>query len=46
MPDFILADMICDLIKVTGKQLKKTLDWYGCDSVGHLTENLKVKDKE
>ena len=35
VPDFILADMICNFIKAIGKDIKKTLDWHGCDSVCH-----------
>ncbi len=35
MPDFLLADMICRVIKAVGKPIKKTLAWHGCDSVCH-----------
>lgn len=35
VPDFILADMICNIIEGMGGSIKKTLDWHGCDSVCH-----------
>ena len=35
MPDFLLAEMICEFIKTAGKSIKKNLDWHGCDSVCH-----------
>ena len=35
MPDFLLAEMICNFIKVTGISIKKNLDWHGCNSVCH-----------
>ena len=38
MPDFILADMICELIKSIGISSKANLDWHGCDSVCHLSK--------
>jgi len=35
VPDFILTDMICDMINSVGKHTKRALDWHGCDSVTH-----------
>lgn len=35
MPDFILAEMICGIIKEIGFSVKKTLDWHGYDSICH-----------
>lgn len=35
MPDFIIAGMICGMIKAMGPCIKSTLDWHGCDSVCH-----------
>jgi len=35
MPDFILAEMVVNFIKVTGEQIKRNLDWHGCDSICH-----------
>ena len=35
MPDFLLAEMIIGFIKGVGGSIKKTLDWYGVDSVCH-----------
>jgi len=35
IPDFLLAALIVDFIRVVGKSTKKTLDWHGCDSVCH-----------
>jgi len=35
MPDFMLAEMVCSFIKTVGKQIKKNLDWHGCDSICH-----------
>lgn len=40
MPDFILAEMICEIIKSVCPQIKKTLDWHGCDSVCHPKQQL------
>ena len=39
VPDFILADMICDFIKSQGIYIKKTLTWHGCDSICHPKVN-------
>lgn len=30
MPDFLLAEMICDMIKAIKPSLRRTLDWHGC----------------
>ncbi len=38
MPDFLLAEMIVNFIKVVGVSNKKNLDWHGCDSVCHLEQ--------
>jgi len=35
IPDFLLAELICNLILQIGDSTKKTLDWHGCDSVCH-----------
>ncbi len=35
MPDFLLAEMIVNFIQAVGKPIKKTLDWYGVDSICH-----------
>jgi len=35
MPDFLLAEMICDLIVAIGSSSKRNLDWHGCNSVCH-----------
>lgn len=35
VPDFILAEMVVGFIQSIGPQVKKTLDWHGCDSVCH-----------
>lgn len=35
MPDFILAEMLCNLINAIGGSVKDTLDWHGTDSVCH-----------
>lgn len=40
MPDFILAEMICSMIAAMGPSIKKTLDWYGCNSVCHPAPEL------
>jgi len=48
VPDFILAEMICSFLQSIGPQIKKTLDWHGCDSVCHpkkprrLTQSLDL----
>ena len=43
VPDFILAEMVCGFIESIGAQIKKTLDWYGCDSVCHPANCEKEK---
>jgi len=35
MPDFLLAEMIVNIIKGISKPIKQCLDWHGCDSVCH-----------
>jgi len=35
MPDFLLAEMVCNFIQTVGVSVKKNLDWHGCDSVCH-----------
>ncbi len=35
IPDFLLAQMICDMIAVMGAATKVNLDWHCCDSVCH-----------
>lgn len=39
IPDFLLAELICGLVKEVGKSSKKNLDWHGCDSVCHPKPN-------
>ena len=41
MPDFILAEMLCNLIQTIGESSKKNLDWHGCDSICHPRNNSK-----
>jgi len=40
VPDFILAEMVCVFIRSIGPQIKRTLDWHGCDSVCHPARPL------
>lgn len=35
MPDYLLAEMICNFIEAVGSPIKRTLDWHGCDSICH-----------
>ena len=35
MPDFLLAEMLCGVIRAVGPKIKKTLDWHGTRSVCH-----------
>ena len=35
MPDFILAEMLCQMIEGMGPSIKRALDWHGFDSVSH-----------
>lgn len=35
MPDFLLAEMLCQVIRAVGSPFKKTLDWHGTRSVCH-----------
>ena len=44
VPDFILAEMICDFIESMGPHIKRTLDWHGCDSVCHPANKMKTAE--
>jgi hypothetical protein len=44
MPDFILADMICNMILSMGPSIKQTLDWHGCNSICHTITNGAIND--
>lgn len=35
MPDFLMAQVICQFIESVGPTFKKALDWHGVDSVCH-----------
>lgn len=35
MPDFLMAEMITNMLINMGIQIKKNLDWHGCDSICH-----------
>lgn len=35
MPDFILSQLLCNVILAIGNPVKNTLDWHGCDSICH-----------
>lgn len=35
MPDFLLAEMLCGVIREIGSASKKNLDWHGTRSVCH-----------
>ena len=39
MPDFLLAEMIVNIIKGIGVPIKTCLDWHGCDSISHPANN-------
>lgn len=45
MPDFILAEMICNIIEGIGPLFKKSLDWHGCDSICH-PKDVNIEEKE
>ena len=45
MPDFILAEMVCNMIDAMGGSLKQNLDWHGCDSVCHPAPNSVISGK-
>ncbi len=45
VPDFILADMICRMIEAIGPNIKRTLDWHGCNSVCHPGAQETQEDK-
>ena len=38
MPDFILAEMITNMVYAMGPGIKRNLDWHGTDSVCHPKE--------
>ena len=42
MPDFLLAEMIVNIIQGIGRPLKTCLDWHGCDSVCHPAHNQPI----
>lgn len=35
MPDFLMAETLCNLIDSMSKPMKNNLDWHGVDSVCH-----------
>ena len=37
MPDFLLAEMLVNVIKGVSNPIKKCLDWHGCNSICHPT---------
>ena len=41
MPDFLLAEMIVNFIQAIGPSVKKTLDWHGCDSICHPSNQME-----
>ena len=48
MPDFLLAEMIVNIIEGVSNPIKRCLDWHGCDSVCHSAYNqdeLNIKYK-
>ena len=42
MPDFLLAEMIVNIIKGISIQMKTCLDWHGCDSICHPAHNPPI----
>jgi len=45
MPDFLLAEMVCQFIVTLGKKIKENLDWHGCDSICH-PKQPKTKESQ
>ncbi len=45
MPDFMLAEMVCNFINTVGESVKKNLDWHGCDSICHPKAQTSVAVK-
>jgi len=39
MPDFMLAELLVNQIRVIGYAMKANLDWHGCDSICHPKPN-------
>jgi len=35
MPDYLLAEMLCNVIHAVSNPIKRTLDWHNADSVCH-----------
>ena len=35
MPDFLIAEMLCNIIDGMSSPIKRNLDWHGCDSTYH-----------
>lgn len=45
IPDYLLAELICNFINVLGHTTKQVLDWHGCDSTVHPSpKNLDSMD--
>ncbi len=42
VPDFLLAELICETIKTVSPTTKKILDWHGCNSVCHSAEGDSI----
>jgi len=43
MPDFLIAEMLINIINSIGYISKKNLDWHGCDSICHPKSNIVDK---
>ena len=44
MPDYLLADLLCNLILVIGVASKANLDWHGWDSICHPKADSELKE--
>ena len=45
IPDFLLAEMVCNIIVGVGDIFKKALDWHGCDSICHPAMKFEPEEK-
>lgn len=46
MPDFILADMLCQMIKAIGPSIKQNLDWHGRGSACQPAKETEGGEKD
>ena len=44
MPDFLIAEMICNFLYAIEEPMKKNLDWHNCNSLCHPKQTTTGKE--